>query len=51
MPVYDETRVVEDMVYQENRGNLFVLFNVVFPKYIPSDKKEEITDILKEAQY
>ena len=51
MPKYDETRVVEDLLYNETRGNLYVLFNVVFPKFIPSKNKEEISVLLENAEY
>ncbi len=51
MPTYDETRIVEDILYNETKGNLFVLFNVIFPKFIQSKKKEEISTILENAEY
>ncbi len=51
MPTYDESRIVEDILYNETRGNLFVLFNVVFPKFIPSKKKEEISAILENYEF
>ena len=32
------------------KGILFVNFNIIFPKYISPDKKEQITNILDEQQ-
>ena len=51
MPIFDESRVVEDILYNERKGTLFVLFNIVFPKFIKTEKKEEIIKLLEQAEY
>ena len=51
MPEFDENRVVEDVLYEQKHGNLFILFNVTFPTFIESNKKEEILKILESCDY
>ncbi len=47
MPVYDANPLVA-LSKANKRGNLYVRFDIEFPKYIPEGKKELLRDILKE---
>lgn len=49
MPIYDENPLVA-MAKANKRGNLYVRFDIVFPKYIPETKKEVLREILKEEE-
>jgi DnaJ-class molecular chaperone len=47
MPIYDKNDLVKNILFKEKRGNLYIKFDIVFPKFIDPAKKEEITRLLE----
>ena len=44
MPVFDEKLL--NGIERERKGDLFIQFNIIFPKYINPDIKDEIIKVL-----
>ena len=41
MPIYDENPLTA-LTKSNKKGDLYVKFNIIFPKYIPELKKEQL---------
>lgn len=48
MPIYNKEEPLQNLLYDNNKGNLIIKFDVVFPKFIEPERKEEIIRILQE---
>jgi len=48
MPIYREVNSTEAFMQTEKKGDLYVQFNIVFPKYIPHEKRERLEEFLPE---
>lgn len=46
MPIYNKASPIENLVFNEKKGNLYIKFNIIFPDYIKTNKKEEISRLL-----
>lgn len=47
MPIYNKEDPLQNLVDKEKKGDLFVKFDIIFPKFIEPTKKEEITNLLE----
>lgn len=47
MPIHNKTDLVQNILYKEKRGDLFIKFDISFPKFLDPEKKEEITRLLE----
>jgi len=50
MPIHNKNDLIENILTQEKKGNLYVKFHVIFPTFIEPEKKEELVKLLKEAE-
>ena len=41
MPVYDK------LTHKVSKGDLFIRFNIIFPEFIDTEKKDKIIELLK----
>ena len=41
MPVYDK------LTHKVKKGDLFIRFNIIFPEFIDTEKKDKIIELLK----
>jgi DnaJ-class molecular chaperone len=48
MPICDNENQVESLVFDNKKGDLYIIFNIKFPDYINSKKKEKIIKLLTE---
>ena len=48
MPICDNENQVESLVFDNKKGDLYIVFNIKFPDYINSKKKEKIIKLLTE---
>ena len=48
MPIYNKKDLIENILSQDKRGNLYIKFDIKFPSFIEPDKKEELLNLLKE---
>jgi DnaJ-class molecular chaperone len=48
MPIFNKDEPLQNLLYDNIKGNLYIKFDVVFPKFIEPDRKEEIIRILQE---
>ena len=48
MPIYNKKDLIENILSQDRRGNLYIKFDIKFPSFIEPDKKEELINLLKE---
>jgi DnaJ-class molecular chaperone len=46
MPIYNKEDPLNHLMLKEKRGDLYIKFEIVFPKFIDPEKKEEITRLL-----
>ena len=46
MPIYNQEGI-ENILFQEKKGNLFIIFDIIFPSYIQPDKKDQLINLLK----
>jgi hypothetical protein len=46
MPIYNKEDPVHNILFKEKRGDLFIKFDIIFPKFIEPEKKEEIIRLL-----
>lgn len=46
MPIYNKDDPIQGLLYREKRGDLFIKFEISFPKFIDPEKKEEIISLL-----
>jgi DnaJ-class molecular chaperone len=47
MPIYNKENPLENLLFKEKKGDLYIKFEIVFPKFIDPEKKEEITRLLE----
>mmetsp|Transcript_6523 Transcript_6523/g.7486 ORF Transcript_6523/g.7486 Transcript_6523/m.7486 type:complete len:143 (+) Transcript_6523:549-977(+) len=48
MPIYVEKDYMTTLLNQQSKGNLYVRFNIIFPKKLTQEQKDELTEILTE---
>lgn len=49
MPIYEDiTQNSDNLLKPVKKGNLYIKFNVIFPKYIDPRKKDEIVALLED---
>jgi DnaJ family protein B protein 4 len=46
MPIYNKEDPIKSLLFREIRGDLYLKFNIIFPKFIDPEKKEEIINLL-----
>lgn len=46
MPIYNKNDAIQTLLYKEKKGELFIKFDIEFPRFIDPEKKEEITRLL-----
>lgn len=46
MPVYNKEDPIKSLLFREVKGDLYLKFNIIFPKFIDPEKKEEIVTLL-----
>ena len=46
MPIYDKSDPLHNLLFKEKKGDLYIKFDISFPKFIDPEKKEEITRLL-----
>jgi len=47
MPIYNKADPVQALLFREKRGDLYIKFDISFPKFIDPEKKEEIISLLE----
>jgi DnaJ-class molecular chaperone len=47
MPIYNKDDPIKSLLFRETRGDLYLKFVIVFPKFIDPEKKEEIISLLE----
>ena len=50
MPIYNKEDPIHNLLFKEKRGDLYIKFEILFPKFIDPVKKEEITRLLSEDE-
>jgi len=48
MPVFDREKPLENLLFKERKGDMYIKFDIKFPSFIDPIKKEEITRLLEE---
>ncbi len=46
MPIYSKEDPIHNLLFKEKKGDLYIKFEIFFPKFIDPLKKEEITRLL-----
>lgn len=46
MPIYNKEELIQNLLFKEKKGDLYIKFEIIFPKFIDPVKKEEITRLL-----
>jgi hypothetical protein len=46
MPIYSKEDPIHNLLFKEKKGDLYIKFEICFPKFIDPVKKEEITRLL-----
>ncbi len=46
MPIYNKEDPIQNLLFKEKKGDLYIKFEITFPKFIDPEKKEEITRLL-----
>jgi len=47
MTIYDKEDPIKSLLFREKKGDLYLKFNIIFPKFIDPEKKEEIINLLE----
>lgn len=47
MPIYDKEDPIKSLLFRQIRGDLYLKFNIIFPKFIDPEKKDEIINLLE----
>jgi len=47
MPIFNKTDPIQGLLFREKRGDLYIKFDIIFPKFIDPEKKEEIISLLE----
>ena len=50
MPIFNKDNPLQNILFKEKKGDLFIKFDIIFPKFIDPEKKEEIIRLLEEKQ-
>ncbi len=48
MPIYNKDDKIQNLLFKEKKGVLYIKFDILFPSFIDPQKKEEITRLLDE---
>ena len=48
MPIYKDKDYITMLLGKQSRGNLYVRFNILFPKKLTQEQKDELTSLLSE---
>jgi DnaJ-class molecular chaperone len=48
MPIFDKANPLNNVLFKEKKGDLFIKFDIHFPKFIDPEKKEEIIRLLED---
>lgn len=46
MPIFNKDEVIQHLLFKEKKGDLYIKFEISFPKFIDPEKKEEISRLL-----
>ena len=46
MPIYNNNEPLQNLLFEEKKGNLLIKFDIIFPKFLQADKKIEIIRII-----
>ena len=46
MPIYNKEDPIKSLLFRADRGDLYLKFIIIFPKFIDPEKKEEIINLL-----
>jgi DnaJ-class molecular chaperone len=47
MPIYKKEDIINQLLFKEKRGDLYIKFEITFPQFIDPEKKEEICRLLE----
>jgi DnaJ-class molecular chaperone len=48
MPIFDKANPLNNVLFKEKKGDIFIKFDIYFPKFIDPEKKEEIIRLLED---
>jgi DnaJ-class molecular chaperone len=48
MPIFDKEKPLDNLLFKERKGDMYIKFDIKFPSFIDPIKKEEITRLLEE---
>jgi DnaJ-class molecular chaperone len=48
MPIFDKANPLNNVLFKEKKGDLYIKFDIYFPKFIDPEKKEEIIRLLED---
>jgi DnaJ family protein B protein 4 len=48
MPIFDKANPLNNVLFKEKKGDLYIKFEIYFPKFIDPEKKEEIIRLLED---
>jgi DnaJ-class molecular chaperone len=48
MPIFDKDKPLDNLLFKERKGDMYIKFDIKFPSFIDPIKKEEITRLLEE---
>lgn len=50
MPIFDKENPLENLLFKDRKGDMYIKFDIRFPSFIDPVKKEEITRLLEENE-
>lgn len=50
MPIFNKENPLENLLFKDKKGDLYIKFDIKFPSFIDPLKKEEITRLLEENE-
>lgn len=50
MPIHNKNDPLQNLLFKEKKGDLYIKFEISFPKFIDPEKKEEIVRLLSDNE-
>ena len=50
MPIFDKENPLENLLFKDRKGDMYIKFDIKFPSFIDPVKKEEITRLLEDNE-
>lgn len=50
MPIYKDRDYITTLLKKQSKGDLYIKFNIQFPKVLTQEQKDELTEILQEDE-